>query len=63
MCQVLKQILVLPVSLLNKRNETQLLVQDKQIPVQDTVQDNFPKTPVNKGKVQDKQDKSDVNDG
>jgi hypothetical protein len=59
----LKQILVLPVSLLNKRNETQLLVQDKQIPVQDTVQDNFPKTPVNKGKVQDKQDKSDVNDG
>ena len=63
MCQILKQILVLPVSLLNKRNETQLLVQDKQIPVQDTVQDNFPKTPVNKGKVQDKQDKSDVNDG
>lgn len=63
MCQVLKQILVLPVSLLNKRNETQLLVQDKQIPVQDKVQDNFPKTPVNKGKVQDKQDKSDVNDG
>ena len=62
MCQILKQILVLPVSLLNKRNETQLLVQDKQIPVQDTVQDNFPKTPVNKGKVQDKQDKSDVND-
>jgi hypothetical protein len=59
----LKQILILPVSLLNKRNETQLLVQDKQIPVQDTVQDNFPKTPVNKGKVQDKQDKSDVNDG
>ena len=63
MCQILKQILVLPVSLLNKRNETQLLVQDKQIPVQDTVQDNFPKTPVNKGKVQNKQDKSDVNDG
>ena len=63
MCKILKQILVLPVSLLNKRNETQLLVQDKQIPVQDTVQDNFPKTPVNKGKVQDKQDKSDVNDG
>lgn len=62
MCQILKQILVLPVSLLNKRNETQLLVQDKQIPVQDTVQDNFSKTPVNKGKVQDKQDKSDVND-
>jgi len=62
-CQILKQILVLPVSLLNKRNETQLLVEDKQIPVQDTVQDNFPKTPVNKGKVQDKQDKSDVNDG
>ena len=59
----MKQILVLPVSLLNKRNETQLLVQDKQIPGQDTVQDNFPKTPVNKGKVQDKQDKSDVNDG
>ena len=63
MCQILKQILVLPVSLLNKRNETQLLVQDKQIPVQDTVQDNFPTPPVNKGKVQDKQDKSDVNDG